>query len=75
VPIFEFKCKKCGHAFEELLSLSELDSGKLSCPACSSKRIEKGFSAFATGTAGQTAGGNPGGSFGSGGGCGPGGFT
>ncbi|PID78593.1 FmdB family transcriptional regulator [bacterium DOLJORAL78_65_58] len=68
MPLFEFTCKKCGHQFEELVTLSELNDGKLVCPACRSKRIERGFSAFATG--GDTGGGAVGG-----GGCGSGGFT
>ena len=68
MPIFEFTCRKCGHNFEELLSLTELQSGELKCPACRSKRVEKGFSAFATGADGSAGG------F-SGGGCGTGGFT
>ncbi len=70
MPLFEFSCRKCGHQFEELISLSELEDGGLKCPVCKSKRVEKGFSAFATGPA-ATAGG----SSASGGGCGPGGFT
>lgn len=69
MPLFEFTCKKCGHSFEELVTLSELNDGKLKCPACHSKRIERGFSAFATG------GGTGGGLAGGGGGCGSGGFT
>lgn len=68
MPIFEFTCKKCGHNFEELISIAELESGEVKCPACKSKRVEKGFSAFATGAADATGG------F-SGGGCGTGGFT
>ncbi len=70
MPLFEFSCCKCGHQFEELISLSELEDGGLKCPVCKSKRGEKGFSAFAMGP-GATAGG----SGASGGGCGPGGFT
>ena len=70
MPLFEFSCKKCGHVFEELLSKTELENLKLKCPACASKRVERGFSAFATGNSGTTAGG-----FGSTGGCGSGGFT
>lgn len=70
MPLFEFNCKKCGHIFEELLSASELDRGEFKCPACKSKRVERAFSAFATGNAGASTGG-----FGSGGGCGSGGFT
>lgn len=71
MPIFEFTCKKCGHNFEELLSAAELASGELKCPACRSKRVERGFSAFATGSTGST--GSTAGF--TGGGCGTGGFT
>lgn len=73
MPLFEFNCQKCGHSFEELLSLSEVDGGDLKCPACSSKRVVRGYSAFATVSASMSTG--SGGSFGSGGGCGSGGFT
>ena len=69
MPLFEFSCKKCGHKFEELLSVSERDRGDIKCPACGSARVDQGFSAFATGSSGATTGGN------AGGGCGPGGFT
>ena len=70
MPMYEFKCGKCGHQFEELLMASEVETGKVKCPACGSKLVEREFSAFATG------GGSTGGSFaGGGGGCGSGGFT
>lgn len=70
MPLYEFSCKKCGHNFDELLSLSEMEQGKVKCPACSSKRVERGFSTFATGNSGSA-----GGLAGGGGGCGSGGFT
>lgn len=70
MPLFEFQCRKCGHQFEELLTTAEVEGGKVKCPACSSKRVEREFSAFATGS-GDTGGGLAGG----GGGCGSGGFT
>lgn len=73
MPLYEFNCKKCGHNFEELMTLSEINSGNLKCPACNSKRVERGMSSFAT--SGDTLGGGggfPGGGCGSGGG---GGFT
>jgi len=75
MPIFEFHCKKCGNEFEELLTLAEREDGRLVCPACGSKRIARGFSAFATGPAGPASGGSFGGGCGAGGGCGSGGFT
>jgi putative FmdB family regulatory protein len=68
MPLYEFTCKKCGHNFEELYSLAEVESGSINCPACKSKRVDKGFSAFATGS--ESSGGGL-----SGGGCGSGGFT
>jgi putative FmdB family regulatory protein len=71
VPLYEFTCKKCGHIFDELMSLSELEKGKVKCPACSSKRVERGFSTFATGSGNGGLGDLGGG----GGGCGSGGFT
>jgi putative FmdB family regulatory protein len=67
LPLYEFNCRKCGHGFEELLTVSQVEQGDVKCPACSSRRVEKGFSSFATG--GPAAGGG-------GGACGSaGGFT
>ena len=71
MPLFEFSCQKCGHVFEELLSLGEVEAGQLKCPACNSKRVERGLSSFATGVASGSSG--PVGPVG--GGCGQGGFT
>jgi len=42
MPIFEYKCKKCGHKFEELVSGKE----KISCPKCGSENLEKLISNF-----------------------------
>ena len=69
MPLFEFQCRKCGHQFEELLTTAEIEAGNVKCPACASKRVEREFSAFATGSDGS------GGLAGGGGGCGSGGFT
>jgi len=70
MPLFEFTCRKCGHAFEELVTASDAGSGKVPCPACGSRQVEKGFSSFATNVSGDAGGGLP-----AGGGCGRGGFT
>lgn len=67
MPMFEFSCKKCGHQFEDLVTLAELEAGEVECPACGSKKVERGFSTFATS-------GGDGGGF-SAGGCGHGGFS
>ena len=68
MPLYEFTCRKCGHNFEELMTLAEVQSNAVKCPACNSKRVEKGFSAFATNADSSTG-------FGSGGCGGGGGFT
>lgn len=65
--MFEFTCRKCGRQFEDLVSLAELEAGEVTCPACKSHDVERGFSTFATGGGGGPAG--------CGGGCGTGGFT
>ncbi|HPF69631.1 MAG TPA: zinc ribbon domain-containing protein [Candidatus Krumholzibacteria bacterium] len=67
MPLYEFTCRKCGHVFEELLSLADVQAGKVACPACKSKAVDKGFSSFATsgGDGGHVHGG----------GCGRGGFS
>ncbi|MBI4688027.1 MAG: zinc ribbon domain-containing protein [Nitrospirae bacterium] len=43
MPIFEYKCEKCGENFEKLVHSS---SAEVSCPKCASKDIKKKFSVF-----------------------------
>jgi putative FmdB family regulatory protein len=43
VPIYEYRCTACDHAFEALVQGSQ----KPSCPICSGRKLEKQFSAFA----------------------------
>ena len=37
MPIFEYKCIKCGHKFEELI----FNDKKVKCPKCGSISLEK----------------------------------
>jgi putative FmdB family regulatory protein len=39
MPIYEYKCQKCGHKFEKLVFGEE----EIKCPECNSRRIEKLF--------------------------------
>lgn len=41
MPIFDFRCKVCGHAYEQLVR----SSTELVCPACGSSDVEKQVSA------------------------------
>ncbi len=42
MPLFDFKCRKCNHEFEILLSGSE----KAKCPACGDFDLEKLMSSY-----------------------------
>ena len=44
VPIYEYVCMKCESHFEELVRNGE----KPKCPDCSSAKVQKQFSVFAT---------------------------
>jgi len=48
MPIFDYKCKKCGKKVE-LIVLSSSEKGELKCPHCGSADIEKMFSSFNVG--------------------------
>jgi putative FmdB family regulatory protein len=45
MPIYEYACSVCGHAFEHLARTLSDTPGR--CPACGAKRISKQLSAFA----------------------------
>ncbi|MDF1534989.1 MAG: zinc ribbon domain-containing protein [bacterium] len=57
MPIFEFRCKKCGHQFETLAGRDEDGSG-LECPECGKTGARKLLSMFSTsGTESKASGG------------------
>ncbi len=45
MPIYEYQCEDCDHAFEKLVR----SSTNPQCPQCESKNLEKMFSTFAAG--------------------------
>ncbi|MBI5568772.1 MAG: zinc ribbon domain-containing protein [Desulfomonile tiedjei] len=47
MPIFEFKCERCGHEFESLVFSSETRAPV--CPSCGSSEAKKVFSVFSCG--------------------------
>ena len=64
MPIYEYVCMTCESHFEELVGLGAPDPR---CPDCSSQKVQKQFSSFAThGTASQPSFSGP---TGGGGGC------
>jgi len=55
MPIFEFRCSKCNHVFEEFVFSYNVDTSKLECPQCGEKNVQKLMSAFSS-SFGSTAG-------------------
>jgi putative FmdB family regulatory protein len=44
MPVYSFECLKCGHKFDETLSVTEYEQkGKkgFSCPKCRSRNVEQ----------------------------------
>jgi putative FmdB family regulatory protein len=51
MPIYEYRCKDCGHDFTIIESLDEHEVGKTTCPKCQSVRVERVISAVHVQTA------------------------
>jgi len=51
VPIFEYRCRKCGHEFEELETIADRDRER-DCPRCGAGGVERVISVFAARVAG-----------------------
>ncbi|MBL8235041.1 MAG: zinc ribbon domain-containing protein, partial [Bryobacterales bacterium] len=47
MPIYEYRCQKCGSSFEKLRRFAEADE-PIECPQCGSKTRDRLMSAFAT---------------------------
>jgi putative FmdB family regulatory protein len=47
MPIYEYKCPKCGMKFELLRSMDSSDAD-ISCPKCGADKPEKLFSSFSS---------------------------
>lgn len=57
MPIYEFRCDKCGHRFEKLCPLGA-DGAKMECPVCAApapKRVMSGFCACGTESGGGSS--------------------
>ena len=70
MPIYEYRCGKCGNVFEQFRAGSGDGDGGPACPGCGSKKSERVFSVFSS-QCGAPAGGSGAPS----GGCGSGGFS
>jgi putative FmdB family regulatory protein len=50
MPTYEYECKDCNKKFTVILSISEHDKNKASCPKCKGKKVRQSISAFMTKT-------------------------
>jgi putative FmdB family regulatory protein len=50
MPIYEYKCKKCGASFEALV---KNDREKIKCSKCSAENPERQLSVFSAGKGGK----------------------
>ena len=57
MPLYEFKCSKCGELFELLIMNSD-ETAEMKCPACQCTDFERVISAtnYAMGTSGNSKG-------------------
>lgn len=46
MPTYEYQCGKCGGEFIRIMSISEYESGKVTCPKCQSEDVKQQMSAF-----------------------------
>jgi putative FmdB family regulatory protein len=51
MPIYEFKCNRCGHTFEQLI-LSSHEEKNVNCPSCGEGDTSKLMSSFSCGGSG-----------------------
>ena len=70
MPLYEYSCRECGHAFEVLQRMGE-QGDDLRCPACRSVGADRQLSTFA----GRATQGSLAGAGAAAPACGPGGFT
>lgn len=46
MPVYEYKCDKCGETFSLVMGIKEKDKKKVECPKCGSDRVKPVYSTF-----------------------------
>jgi putative FmdB family regulatory protein len=46
MPTYDYICNECHKSFEEILTLTEHDKDKITCPHCGSRNVEQEAAAF-----------------------------
>jgi len=55
MPLYEYRCEKCGESFEKLRRMTDADQA-IACPRCDSEEVVRLLSNFATAGCGTPAG-------------------
>jgi putative FmdB family regulatory protein len=50
MPVYDYKCSKCGKQFTVTLTISEHDANKARCPKCDSKQVVQQITGFSVKT-------------------------
>jgi len=46
MPIYEYRCEKCGHEFSRVETMSAHEQTRVSCPQCKSPGVARVLTAF-----------------------------
>jgi putative FmdB family regulatory protein len=46
MPIYDYKCEKCGESFSLVMSIKEKETKKVKCPKCNSSKVKPVYSGF-----------------------------
>lgn len=55
MPMFDYRCRNCGHEFEELVISWTVPDADITCPDCKQNDSEKQISAPMVSTGGSTS--------------------
>jgi putative FmdB family regulatory protein len=50
MPTYEYRCVKCKELFTVVMSISEYEKAKVSCPKCGKGKVKQQVTAFQTKT-------------------------
>jgi len=48
MPSYEYACKACKKTFSLILSITDHDKKRVTCPKCKSRKVEQQFGSFFT---------------------------
>ncbi len=48
MPVYEFICQKCDRDFSLVVTISEYEKKKFTCPKCKSDKVKRQISSFQT---------------------------